>query len=45
MGHDPKDIKVTEQFIKKKNEDIVALKKQIKVPQLQHAQTKEVLES
>lgn len=45
LGHLPKDIKVVEQLIKKKNEDIVALKKQLKLPQSQHPQTKEVLES
>jgi len=27
LGHDPNDIKVVEKLIKKKNEDIVALKK------------------
>ena len=27
LGHDPKDIKVVEQLIKKKNEDIATLKK------------------
>ena len=27
LGHDPKDMKVIEQLIKKKNDDIVALKK------------------
>lgn len=27
LGHDPKDIKATKQLIKKKNEDIAALKK------------------
>jgi len=32
-------------LIKKKNEDIVALKKQLNLPHLQHPQTKEVLES
>ena len=45
LGHDPKDIKVVEQLIKKKNEDIASLKKQLKLPQSQHPQTKEVLVS
>ncbi len=45
LGHDPKDIKATEHLIKKKNEDIATLKKQLKLPQSQHPQTKEVLES
>lgn len=44
MGHDPKDIKATEQLIKRKNDDIVALKKQLKIPQLQRPQTQDVLE-
>jgi len=45
LGHDPSHIKATEQLIKKKNDDIVALKKQLKLPRLKHPQTKEVLES
>lgn len=44
MGHDPTDIKVVEKLIKKKNEDIAALKKQLNLPHLEHPQTKEVLE-
>jgi len=44
-GHDPKDIKDTEQLIKKKNDDTVALKGQLKIPQLQNPQTLEVIES
>lgn len=43
--HDPRDTKAAEQFIRNKNEDIVALKKQLTMPHLQHPQTKEVLES
>jgi len=39
LGHDPKDIKTTDQLIKKKIDDIVALKRQLKIPQLQHPQT------
>ena len=42
LGNDPKDIKATEQLIKRKNDDIAALKKQLKIPQLQHPQTQEV---
>lgn len=45
LVHDPKYIKATKQLIKKKNYDIVALKKQFKIPQLQHPQTLEVLET
>jgi len=32
LGHDPKDIKATEKLIKKNNDDIAALKKQLKIP-------------
>jgi len=45
LGHDPKDIKATKKLIKKKNYDIATLKKQLKIPQLQHPETQEVLES
>lgn len=45
LGHYPKDIKASEQLIKKKSDDITTLKKQLKIPQLQDPQTQEVLES
>ena len=45
MGHDPKDVKATERLIKKKNDDIAALKKQLKIPPLHHPQTIEVIET
>jgi len=32
LGHDPKDVKEIEQVIKRKNDDITALKKQLKIP-------------
>lgn len=32
LGHDTSDVKVIEKLIKKKNEDIIALKKQLKMP-------------
>ena len=41
IGHNPNDVKATEKLIKKKNEDIVALKKQLKLPHSEHPQTKE----
>jgi len=44
LGHDPKDVKAAEQLIKKKNDDIVALKKHLKIPPLHHPQTVEVIE-
>ena len=45
LGHDPNDIKVAGKLIKKKNEDITSLKKQLKLPHLEQPQKKEVLES
>jgi len=44
LGHDPKDVKAVESLIKKKNDDIVALRKQLKLPPLIHPQTAEVIE-
>jgi len=44
LGHDLSDFKAIEKLIKKNNEDKVALKKHLKLPHLQHPQTKEVLE-
>lgn len=45
LGHDPNDIKAAKKLIKKKNEDIATLKKQLKLPHSEYPQTKEVLES
>jgi len=45
LGHDPKDVKVAEKLIKKKNDDIAALNKQLKIPPLHHPQTAKVLET
>jgi len=45
IGYNPSDIKVAEKLIKKKNEDIAALKKKLKFPHSEHPQTNEVLES
>ncbi len=44
LGHDPKDVKAAEQLIKKKNDDIVALKKQLKLPTTHDPLTKEIEE-
>lgn len=44
LGHNPKDVKAVESLIKKNNEDIVALRKQLKLPPLIHPQTAEVIE-
>ena len=43
MGHDPKDVKGVEALIKKKDEDIVALRKQLKLPPSRHPQTVEII--
>jgi len=45
LGHDPKDIKAIERLMKNNNDDITTFKKQLKIPQLQHPQTLEVLEA
>ena len=44
LGHDPKDVMAAERLIKKNNDDIVVLKKQLKLPPLVHPQTTEVIE-
>lgn len=36
LGHDPKDVKGIEALIKNKDEDIVALRKQLKLPPSRH---------
>jgi len=36
IGYNPNDIKATKNLIKKKIEDIVALKKQLKLPPFEH---------
>ena len=43
LGHDPKDVKGVEELIKKKEEDIAALRKQLKLPPSRHPQTTEVI--
>lgn len=45
LGHDPNDIKGAKKLIKKNNEDIDALIKQLNLPHSKHPQTKEILES
>jgi hypothetical protein len=44
IGYDPTNIKVAEEMIKKKNADIVALRKQLKLPPTEDPQTKEIAE-
>jgi len=36
LGHDPKDAKGIKELIRKKEEDIVALRKQLKMPPSMH---------
>ena len=42
LGHDPKDAKCIKALMKKKEEDIVALRKQLKLPSSMHPQTAEL---
>ena len=42
LGHDPKDAKGIKELIKKKEEDIVALRKQLKLRVTMHPQTTEL---
>lgn len=44
VGYDPRNIKVAEELIKKKNVHIAALKKELKLPPTEHPQLKEVLQ-
>jgi len=44
LGHDPKDAKGIKALIKKKEEDIAALRKQLKLPPSRHPQTTEITE-
>lgn len=43
LGHDPKDVNATEALIKKKDKDIAALRKQLKLPPSRHPQTAEII--
>jgi len=45
LGRNPKDVKAAEKLKKKKNDDIAALRKKLKIPPLHHPQTTEVLET
>ena len=44
LGHDPKDPKGIQALIKKKEEDIVALRRQLKLPITIHPQTTKVVQ-
>lgn len=43
LGHDPKDVKGINSLIKKKEEDIATLRKQLKLSPSRHPQTTEVI--
>src|SRR5690606_21464115 len=43
IGHNPKDPKAIKALIKKKEDDIVALKKQLKLPITMHPQTTKIV--
>ena len=40
VGYDPANVKAVEELVKKKNVDITALRKQLKLPPTEHPQTK-----
>ena len=44
LGHDPEDAKGIKALMKKKEDDISALKKQLKLPITMHPQTTEVVQ-
>ena len=44
IGVDPSDVQAAQTLIKKKNDDIATLRKQLKLPQSEHPQTKEILQ-
>jgi len=44
LGHDPKDAKGIKALMKKKEEDIVALRKKLELPIIMHPQTTEVVQ-
>ena len=43
LGHNPKDFKGIEALIKKKDDDIAALRKQLKLPASRHPQIAEII--
>jgi len=45
LGHNPKDVKVVEALIKKKDEDTAALRKQLKLPPSWHPQISKVIQN
>jgi hypothetical protein len=45
IGYDPSNVKASEEFIKKKNDDISSLRKQLKLPATEDSHTKEIAET
>ena len=43
MGRNPKDVKGIEALIKRKDDDIAELRKQLKLPASKHPQTEEII--
>ena len=43
LGHNPKDVKGIETLIMKKDDDIAALRKQLKLPASRHPQSTEII--
>ena len=44
IGYDPSNVKAVEEMLKKKNFDIVSLRKQLKLPPTEDSQAKEITE-
>ena len=44
VGYDLANVKAAEQLVKKNNEDIAALRKQLKFPPTEHPQAKEIVQ-
>jgi hypothetical protein len=45
IGYDPSNVKEVEEFLKKKNEDIASLRKQLKFPATEDSQAKEIADT
>jgi hypothetical protein len=45
IGYDPSNVNATEELLKKKNDDIASLRKQLKLPATEDSQAKEIAES
>jgi hypothetical protein len=45
IGYDPSNMKAVEELLKKKNDDIASLRKQVKFPPIEDAQAKDIFEA